>query len=129
MSPRAASPACLARGGNRRSSALKSRPGIGPNAGRAQAQQLRFAEQGELKRQFDAWAQATRAAITAGYETEQRLLPGMESPLPPTVRRRLKEHQKEVDDYTFFLERRLQFTPPNVELLGVLLRVPAKEVG
>ena len=96
---------------------------------KSSAQQLRFAEQGELKRQFDAWAQATRTAITAGYETSQRLLPGMETPLPPTVQRRLKEHRKEVDEYTYFLERRLQFDPPNVEPLGVLLRVPAKEVG
>lgn len=90
--------------------------------------QLRFTEQGELKRQFDVWAQATRSAITAGYETQQRVLPGMESPLPPTVLRRLKEHGKEVDGYTSFLNRRLQFDAPNIEPLGVLLRVPAKEV-
>lgn len=95
---------------------------------KSSVRQLRFAEQGELKRQFDVWAQATRSAITAGYDTQQRLLPGMDDPLPPTVRRRLKEHRKEVDAYTSFLDRRLRFDTPNIEPLGVLLRVPAKEV-
>ena len=60
--------------------------------------------------------------------SQQRALPGMETPLPPTVRRRLKEHLKEVDSYFSFLDRRLQFDKPNVEPLGVLPRVPAKEV-
>jgi hypothetical protein len=95
----------------------------------ATAQQARFADQGELKRQFEVWAAATRASITLGYESSQRTLPGMENPLPPTVQRRLKEHLKEVDDYRSFLDRRLRFEPPQVEQLGVLLRVPAKEVG
>lgn len=95
---------------------------------RASIQQLRFAEQGELKRQFDVWAAATKASITAGYETSQRTLPGMETPLPPTIQRRLKEHRKEVDDYMLFLGHRLKFEPPQVEQLGVLLRVPAREV-
>jgi hypothetical protein len=53
----------------------------------------------------------------------------MEIPLPPTVQRRLKEHRKEVDEYMTFLDRRLRFEPPQVEQLGILLRVPAKEVG
>jgi superfamily II DNA or RNA helicase len=92
------------------------------------AQQSRFADQGELKRQFDVWAAATRSAITAGYESPQKSLPGMQAPLPPTVQRRLKEHRKDVDDYLSFLDRRLRFEPPKIEQLGVLLRVPAKEV-
>ncbi len=92
-------------------------------------QQIRFAEQGDLKRQFDAWAAATRTAISAGYETTQRALPGMESPLPPHIQRRLKEHRKEVDEYLSFLDRRLRFDVPQVEQLGVLLRVPAKEIA
>jgi superfamily II DNA or RNA helicase len=96
---------------------------------KSSVQQARFADQGELKRQFDTWAAATRAAITAGYETSQRALPGMETPLPPTVQRRLKEHRKEVDEYGSFLDRRLRFEVPQIEQLGVLLRVPAKEVG
>lgn len=95
---------------------------------KSSVQQRRFAEQVELKQQFDAWAQATRSAITAGYETRQQALPGMESQLPPTVQRRLKEHLKEVDSYDVFLNRRLQFDEPSIEPLGVLLRVPAKEV-
>lgn len=99
------------------------------NKWRNSVQQIRFAEQGELKRQFDVWAAAAKAAITDGYETSQRTLPGMEIPLPPTVQRRLKEHRKEVDEYMTFLDRRLRFEPPQVEQLGILLRVPAKEVG
>jgi hypothetical protein len=95
---------------------------------KSSVQQRRFAEQGELKRQFDAWAQTTRSAITAGYETRQQALPGMESQLPPTVQRRLKEHLKELNAYDVFLNRRLQFDDPTIEPLGVLLRVPAKEV-
>jgi len=90
--------------------------------------QSRSAQHGELKRQFDVWASATRVAISAGYETAQRSLPGMETPLPPTVQRRLKEHRKEVDEYQVFFDRRLRFETPQVEPLGVLLRVPAKEV-
>lgn len=92
-------------------------------------QQSRFAEQGELKRQFDAWAAATKAVILGEHKAPQRTLPGMETPLPPTTRRRLKEHQKEVDEYESFLERRLRFETPLVEQLGVLLRVPAKEAS
>jgi superfamily II DNA or RNA helicase len=91
-------------------------------------QQGRFAEQGELKRQFDTWASATRAAITAGYESPERYLPGLGPSLPPTIQRRLKEHRKEVEDYLAFLDRRLRFETPQVEQLGVLLRVPAREV-
>ena len=97
------------------------------NRWRSSVQQQRFAEQGELKRQFDVWAQATREAITAGYDVQQQLLPGVQNSIPPTVQRRLKEHRKEVDDYAAFLERRLQFDPAGVEPLGVLLRVPTRE--
>jgi hypothetical protein len=87
--------------------------------------QGRFAEQGELKRQFDTWASATRIAITVGYENPEQFLPGMGPSLPPTVQRRLKEHRKEVDDYLSFLDRRLRFDTAQIEPLGVLLRVLA----
>ena len=95
---------------------------------RAAMHQERVTEAPDLRRQFDVWSKATRDAITAGYDMQQRLLPGMDSPLPPAVQRRLKEHRKEVDDYLLFLEKRLLFDPPQIEPLGVLLRVPAKEV-
>jgi superfamily II DNA or RNA helicase len=95
---------------------------------RESARQKRFAEQGELKRQFDLWARVTRETITAGYERPQAVLPGMEKPLPPAVQRRLREHRKQVDQYDEFLNQRLVFETPTVEPLGVLLRVPAKEV-
>ena len=90
--------------------------------------QERLIEAPNLKRQFDTWAKATRDAITAGYDMSKRLFEGMENPLPPAVQRRLKEHRKEVDDYLLFLEKRLMFDPPQIEPLGVLLRVPAAEV-
>ena len=89
--------------------------------------QKRFAEEGELKRQFDLWAEVTRKTITAGYDTAQ-YLPGIEKPLPPAVQRRLREHRKQVDQYDEFLSQRLVFEAPTVEPLGVLLRVPAGEV-
>lgn len=94
---------------------------------RESARQKRFAEQGELKRQFDLWAKVTRETIAAGYDTAQ-YLPGMEKPLPPAAQRRLREHRKQVDQYDEFLNQRLVFETPTVEPLGVLLRVPAKEV-
>lgn len=95
---------------------------------RSALHQQRLQEAPDLKRLFDDWSKATRDAITAGYDTQQRLFANMENPLPPAVQRRLKEHRKEVNDYQLFLEKRLLFEPPQIEPLGVLLRVPATEV-
>lgn len=93
------------------------------------AKQNRIIEQAELDRQFREWAQFTRKIIAAGYETSQQLLPGMEAPQPPpAVQRRLREHRRQVEQYEEFLNDRLNFEPPSIEPLGVLLRVPAKEV-
>jgi superfamily II DNA or RNA helicase len=95
----------------------------------AQVQQRRAAEHGDLKRRLDEWDRVTRAAILAGHEDPRAFLPGMEKPLPPAVARRLREHRKEVDQQLLFLDRRLHFEPPTVQPLGVLLRIPIREVG
>ena len=76
----------------------------------------------------DVWADATRKAILGQYDDPKLFLPSLEKDLPPTIRRRLKEHRKEIDEHESFLNRRLRFEPATVEPLGVLLRVPAREV-
>jgi superfamily II DNA or RNA helicase len=96
---------------------------------RQSVRQKRFAEQVELERQFNQWAGITRDAIIASHGVASPLLPGMESILPPAAQRRLREHRKQVDHYQEFLHERLVFEEPAVEGLGVLLRVPGKEVA
>ena len=88
----------------------------------------RRAEYPGLRDRFKTWAEATRKAILGQYDDPKLFLPGMEADLPPTVKRRLREHKKEVNDHEAFLERRMRFEPAAVEPLGVLLRVPAREV-
>ncbi|MFI5460509.1 MAG: helicase-related protein [Isosphaerales bacterium] len=87
----------------------------------------RQAEHAGLRERFRIWAEATRKAILGQYDDPTMFLPGMESNLPPTVRRRLREHRKEVDEHESFLNRRLRFEPAAIEPLGVLLRVPVGE--
>jgi hypothetical protein len=87
----------------------------------------RLAEHSGLRERFRIWADATRKAILGQYADPKLFLPGLEKDLPPTVRRRLREHRKEVDEHESFLNRRLLFEPAVVEPLGVLLRVPARE--
>ena len=87
----------------------------------------RRAEYPGLRDRFKAWAEATRKAILGQHDDPSLFLPGLEAGLPPTVRRRLREHRKEVNDHEAFLERRMRFEPAAVEPLGVLLRVPARE--
>jgi hypothetical protein len=87
----------------------------------------RLAEHSGLRERFRIWAEATRKAILGQYDDPKLFLPGLEKDLPPTVRRRLREHRKEVDEHESFLNRRLRFEPAAVESLGVLLRVPARE--
>src|SRR5919112_509136 len=87
----------------------------------------RLAEHAGLRERFKTWAEATRKAILGQYDDPTLFLPGLERDLPPTVRRRLKEHRKDMDEHEAFLERRLRFEPTAVEPLGVLLRVPAGE--
>jgi superfamily II DNA or RNA helicase len=88
----------------------------------------RLAEHAGLRDRFRIWAEATRKAILGQYDDPKSYLPGIEGELPPTVRRRLREHRKEVDEHESFLNRRLRFEPASVEQLGVLLRVPTLEV-
>jgi hypothetical protein len=87
----------------------------------------RLAEHAGLRDRFKTWAEATRRAILGQYDDPGLFLPGLEKDLPPTVRRRMREHRKDVNEYEAFLERRLRFEPAAVEPLGVLLRVPARE--
>jgi superfamily II DNA or RNA helicase len=87
----------------------------------------RLAEHSGLRERFRIWAEATRKAILGQYDDPKLFLPGIDSNLPPTVRRRLREHRKEVDEHEAFLNRRLRFAPAAVEPLGVLLRAPARE--
>ena len=78
-----------------------------------------------LRDRFRIWAEATRKAILGEYDDPKLFLPGLERDLPPTVKRRLREHRKEIDEHESFLNRRVQFESAAVEPLGVLLRVPA----
>jgi len=87
----------------------------------------RLAEHSGLRERFRIWAEATRKAILGQYDDPTLFLPGMEKDLPTTVRRRMREHRKEVDEHESFLNRRLRFEPAVVEPLGVLLRAPARE--
>jgi superfamily II DNA or RNA helicase len=87
----------------------------------------RLAEQTGLRDRFKTWAEATRKAILGQYDDPTLFLPGLEKDLPPTVRRRIREHRKDVNEHEAFLERRLRFEPASVDPLGVLLRVPARE--
>jgi len=94
---------------------------------KSEIQGQRLAEHSGLRERFRIWAEATRKAILGQYDDPKLFLPGLEKDLPPTVRRRLREHRKEVDEHESFLNRRLRFEPAAVEPLGVLLRVPARE--
>ncbi|MFC1451937.1 helicase-related protein [Verrucomicrobiota bacterium] len=96
---------------------------------REQVRQRRFAEAGDLKKRLDEWNRVTRDAITHGHEDEASFLPGMAKPVPSAVKRRLRQHEREYDAQRGFLDGRLRFEEPSVEPLGVLLRVPRKEVG
>jgi hypothetical protein len=87
----------------------------------------RLAEHAGLRERFRIWAEATRKAILGQYDDPKLFLPGIEKNLPPTVRRRLREHRKEIDEHESFLNRRLRFEPAAIEPLGVLLRAPARE--
>jgi hypothetical protein len=91
------------------------------------AQGQRHTENPGLRDRFRIWAEATRKAILGQYDDPTLFLPGLEKDLPPTIRRRLREHRKEVDEHQAFLDRRLRFEPAAVESLGVLLRAPARE--
>ncbi len=87
----------------------------------------RLAEHSGLRDRFKIWAEATRKAILGEYDDPTTFLPGIERDLPPTVKRRLREHRKEIDEHESFLNRRVRFEPPAVEPLGILLRAPAQE--
>ncbi len=88
----------------------------------------RHAEHQELRDKLNEWNSVTKAAILHGQDDPSSFLPGMERKLPPTVARRLRVHGKEYEQQESFLNRRLEFEEPTIEQLGVLLRIPSKEV-
>ncbi len=88
----------------------------------------RHAEHQELRDKLIEWNSVTKAAILHNQDDPSSFLPGMERELPPTVARRLRVHNKEYEQQESFLNRRLEFEEPTVEPLGVLLRIPSKEV-
>jgi len=65
-----------------------------------------LAEHSGLRDRFKIWADATRKAILGEYDDPTTFLPGIERDLPPTVKRRLREHRKEVDEHESFLNLR-----------------------
>lgn len=77
--------------------------------------------------ELEEWDRATRDAIL-GNLRQARTLFG-EPTLPPAVRRKLRHHEERVRERREFLDRRMEFDPPVVEPVGVLLRVPATEGG
>jgi hypothetical protein len=92
--------------------------------------QKRHIEHDELLQQLKEWNDATKAAIIAGHEDAmQQDLFGDGRKMPAVVTRRLKEHQKDVEERRAFIERRLEFEVPSVEHLGILLRVPESMKG
>jgi len=95
---------------------------------RNEVKQKRHVEHPELQDRLNEWNSVTKAAILHAQDDPSGFLPGMERKLPPTVARRLREHNKEYEQQASFLNRRLEFEEPTIELLGVLLRVPLKEV-
>jgi superfamily II DNA or RNA helicase len=79
--------------------------------------------QHDLSRELDEWNLASRRAILG----DQADL--FEAQRPPALRRRLRQHEERYRQRANYLQRRLQFTDPVVEPIGVLLRVPATAAG
>jgi hypothetical protein len=81
--------------------------------------------------ELERWDRVTQEAILGEYAgaAAQRDLFGRTPALPPAIRRRMDEHRKRVEFQRSLLERRTHFEPPQVEALGVLLRVPARLAG
>jgi superfamily II DNA or RNA helicase len=80
--------------------------------------------QHDLMRELEDWNRASRRAILG----EQAGLFG-EANLPPSLRRKLRQHDERYRERLEHLNGRLEFTDPFVEPLGVLLRVPAGTEG
>ena len=95
---------------------------------RDEVKKKRHVEHPDLRDKLIEWNSVTKAAILHGQDAPSGFLPGMERKLPPTVARRLREHTKEFEQQESFLNRRLEFEEPTIEQLGVLLRIPSKEV-
>jgi superfamily II DNA or RNA helicase len=86
---------------------------------------VRRFENMQLLEELQRWDQASQRAILGSYmeSYRQQTLLGT-SPLPPAIRRRLRQHEERVRERREFLERRAQVDEPSIEPLGVLLRVP-----
>jgi len=86
---------------------------------------VRRFENMQLLEELQRWDQASQRAILGSHmeSYRQQTLLGT-SPLPPAIRRRLRQHEERVRERREFLERRAQIDEPSIEPLGVLLRVP-----
>ncbi len=83
--------------------------------------------QQQMMRELEEWNQASRRAIMGDYAGPKAQLTLFRKPeLPPSIKRRLRQHEERYDQRKGYLERRIQFEDPVVEPLGVLLRVPAE---
>jgi superfamily II DNA or RNA helicase len=85
--------------------------------------QVRIAE-------IDRWDEASKRAILGDYARQvgQRQLFDDNRSMPPSIRRRLEDHRKRAEFQRSLLDRRVSFSEPTLEPLGVLLRVPASLV-
>jgi hypothetical protein len=88
----------------------------------AQTRETRRLENVKLLREHEEWDAACRAAIRGEREAA---LPGLAEDAP-AVARKLRVHEKRARERREYLERRVRFDEPQVDPLGVLLRVPAE---
>jgi hypothetical protein len=80
-----------------------------------------------LQEDLKRWDEACRSAILGSYRADYeqtQLLPGP-SRVPPPVLRRMRQHRERQQKRLSLLEAYLRLEEPQVEPLGVLLRVPA----
>ncbi len=88
------------------------------------------AEEGRrLREDLDHWDRASLDAILGAYRTEYEQIQLIAGPsrIPPSVLRRAREHRKRHAKRLSLLEAYLRLEEPQVEPLGVLLRVPAAQ--
>lgn len=86
------------------------------------------AEEGRrLREDLERWDAASREAILGSHRVEyeqMQLLPGP-SRVPPSILRRMRQHRERLRKRRALLDAYLRLEDPQVEPLGVLLRVPA----
>lgn len=87
---------------------------------------IRGLSQAQLQEDLRRWDHASKQTILGEYATAQAQLRFFgKAELPPTVKRRLRQHEERVRQRLDYLDRRIRFDEPTVEPLGVLLRLPS----